>query len=167
MKLRLAVVPLLLVLLPMTAAAAVKVDLAAGRQLATAGDVLLFGDGNDAWIDILPYEGWLVRKVRVYFGKEMVPLTRWGNPKIGQFPIKKDYNEEYAEYVLVALEGQCAEGLESGDLLNVAVHADLVKGESLVGAWAEFEIPFAVDRLRQQSWGFFGTLTRDEICSDP
>jgi len=165
MKLRLAVVPLLLVLLPMTAAAAVKVDLAAGRQLATAGDVLLYGDVNDdAWIEILPDEGWLVRKVRVYFGKEMLPLTRWGNPKIGQFPIKRDYNEEYAEYVYVALEGQCAEALGLGDLLYVAVHADLVKGESLVGAWAEFEIPFADDRLRQRSWGFYGTFTRDEIC---
>ena len=163
MKLRLAVVPsFLFLLLPLTASALVTTDLIAGRNGTVAGVVQLYPDGDDAILEVAPVleDGWLVRKVQVYFGEDMLPLTRSGNPRVGRFPIKKAYGDQASEYALVVLEGLCSGTGNGGDEFFVAVHADLLRDDSsLIGAWALFENPFTGPRL-----GWWGTLTRSEIC---
>jgi hypothetical protein len=161
MKLRLVVVPLFLMFLPLTAAAGVGVDLVAGRINLPVGDVDMYADGDNAIVYVEPYPdgGWLVRKVQVYYGTEMVPVTRSGNPKLGKFPIKKAYNppEGHAE---PSIEGLCSADRNASDLFFLSVHVDLVKLDgSVVGAWADFEFPFGAPRF-----GSYGTFLRGEIC---
>jgi hypothetical protein len=162
MKLRLTVFPLFLFLLvPLMASAQVGVDLIAGRQAFVAGDVDVFPDGDNAIVYVAPYldDGWLVRKVQVYFGEDMLPLTNSGNPKIGKFPIKKAYNPP-ADHGEPVIEGLCAAGQDGSDEIFLSVHVDLVKLDgSVVGAWADLGIPFTGRRF-----GSYGTFLRAAIC---
>lgn len=147
MKLRLAPILLVLfVMLPLVAAGDDQMPLMASQTIA-AGVVSIEEVADAVIIRVMPdlASGWRLKKVHVYFDESMLPLTRSGNPKVGQFPYRMAFPEPVEEPWVVVVEQCPVTSIESA-MRVVAVHADLVllnaEGEvdSVVGAWAQDEL---------------------------
>ncbi|UCC23060.1 MAG: hypothetical protein JSW23_03070, partial [Planctomycetota bacterium] len=113
----------------------------AGANLVNSGTGGIWNSRNKLHIQVEPTGGWRIREAQIYAGNEPIPTTSSGNPKIGQFPYKREYPAPYMkEYDdghifrrtwVLDLEqdlgfawGQIWEPMR---IQNIAVHLDLVQ----------------------------------------
>ncbi len=104
-------------------------DLIAGQTI-DSGDVTLINDGTTLLITIQTQDDWQLSESHVQIGETLddFPLTKKGNPKVGNFDYQREYNplvtEDTYEFLLADL------GLESGDTIIFAVHTVVVQTDS-------------------------------------
>jgi len=106
-------------------------DLIAGQTI-VAGDVTIINDGTTLFVTIQTQDGWSLTESHLQIGDSLdgFPLTKKGNPKVGNF----DHQEEHAlgtteftyEFLLADL------GLDPTDegTITIAVHAVVVQIEA-------------------------------------
>jgi hypothetical protein len=101
-------------------------DLIAGQHI-DSGDVTVVNDGTTLLITIQTQDDWQLSESHVQIGETLddFPLTKKGNPKVGNFDYQREYNplvtEDTYEFLLADLD------LESGDTITFAVHTVVVQ----------------------------------------
>ena len=104
-------------------------DLIAGQHI-DSGDVTVINDGTTLLITIQTQDGWQLSESHLQIGESLddFPLTKKGNPKVGNFDYQRQYNpfvtEDTYEFLLADLD------LEPGDNITFAVHTVVVQTNS-------------------------------------
>ncbi len=104
-------------------------DLIAGQHI-DSGDVTLINDGTTLLVTIQTQDGWQLSESHLQIGETLddFPLTKKGNPKVGNFDYQREYNplvtEDTYEFLLADL------GLSPGDTITFAVHTVVVQTDS-------------------------------------
>ncbi len=99
------------------------VDLFAGQHT-NVGSVNVFDDGDYLIVTFTTIEGWYITEthVDIQTDPDDFPLTKSGNPKVGQFAYSDEY--DYVEDVILEIED-----IWDGATLYVAAHAVVVEIE--------------------------------------
>ena len=133
----------------------------AGRTI-DAGTVSIWNSRLAIFLVTEPIAEWRIKEIQVYVGEDPIPVNRAGNPVVGKFPYKHEYEIPVPLYMLtIDIEADLGSFVE---IVNVAVHADLVlidegTGEIVAeeGAWA-----FGPYEFEGSTWGWWFTY---EPCS--
>lgn len=137
-------------------------DLIAGQHI-DSGDVTVVNDGTILLITIHTQDDWQLSESHIQIGETLddFPLTKKGNPKVGNFDYQREYDplvtEDTYEFLLADL------GLESGDTITFAVHTVVVQtdldGEIIAEetAWKQGE-----RFVQKGNWAMYNTYDIQE-----
>jgi len=118
-------------------------DLLAGAKQVDVGDVEVFNDQQNLYIEVLP-DGWTIKEVKIYVGDDPVLVNKAGLPVLGKFPYGVGRLPAGETYQLT-LDLREDLGVKWGwpwadtQVKNVAVKVELARegtGEA-ASAWAE------------------------------
>lgn len=116
----------------------VEYSLLAGQYI-ESGSIYTSNDDENLYISYNTIDGWELKKIHLYIGTiDGLPTTNNGNPKIGQFPIKANFQQGTTTYNITIPRG------ELSDCVVIAAHAEVVKVENgqvvqSETAWSEGE----------------------------
>ena len=139
----------------------VELQVLAGRDCTDAGFGGIWNSQTELYIQIEPTGGWRIKKIQIFSAATPIPTTTSGNPIIGKFPYKAEYESPYIKdyddghifrRTLVLdlqndLDFRWGMAYEDMRIQNVAVHLDLVKLDDTgavvaeQGAWAIPDVP--------------------------
>lgn len=136
----------------------VNTNLMAGQHH-DAGDVRVYADLNNVYIEYTATGNWFIKKTHLYSGDcAQIPVTRNGIPIPGQFPVSNSYPNGTQSIVYAFAKSNLPE------CFCVAAHAEVYRVENnqivqTETAWAEGE------RFTTRSWAMFFSVCQSD-CFD-
>ncbi len=121
-----------------------SVDLFAGQTI-DVGSLIIANDEENLYVSYELVDGWLLKETHVHVGCSLddFPLTKNGNPKVGNFAYQMVFDPYMDTYALAIPLADIACFAECGDALIVGAHAAVVLlndvGEEIQGetAWGD------------------------------
>lgn len=141
-------------------------DFLAG-QFTNMGKVCVSNDQNNLYVKYMTENEWLLNDLHLYVGKTLalLPVTKRGNPKIGNFPYSQEgVNTNYFEFKIpISTLGS----LSCGESIVVAAHASvqrLIDGTSYQEetAWSE-----GTRFVEKGNWGTYSNYIYSCVVTPP
>lgn len=136
----------------------VNTNLNAGQHF-DAGDVNVYVDLNNVYVEYTATGNWFIKKTHLYVGNcQLIPRNNAGNPMIGQFPISNTYFSGTQSVIYTIPKSTLPE------CFCIAAHAEVVRKENGVvvqteTAWADGE------RFTNKNWATFFSVCQSD-CFD-
>lgn len=136
----------------------VNTNLMAGQHF-DAGDVNLYVDLDNVYVEYVTNANWFIKKTHLYVGNcQLIPRNNAGNPMIGQFPLSNTYFSGVQSVIYTIPKATLPE------CFCVAAHAEVVRKENGVvvqteTAWASGE------RFTNKNWATFFSACQSD-CFD-
>ncbi|HSM05878.1 MAG TPA: hypothetical protein VK858_14770, partial [Longimicrobiales bacterium] len=107
------------------------------------GSVRVANDEADVYVTFETTDGWEITTSHLFVGDEgdRLPVTGGGTPRVGRFPWASNHVEGTTSYTYAVSRAD----FDAADLLTVAAHADVRRGDQMEGAWADGD-PIGSDR---------------------
>ncbi len=112
-----------------------SVPLLADGGAIEVGSVRVANDEADVFVTFETTDGWEITTSHLFVGDEgdRIPITGGGTPQVGRFPWASDHVGGATSYTYAVSRAD----FDAVDLLTVAAHADVRRGEQMEGAWAD------------------------------
>lgn len=142
-----------------TEAAPFVTPLIAGQNI-DAGDVIVWNDAGNLYVkyDTGPFDAthdWTLLETNLAVAESLegIPQTNKGNPKVGKFPWKEEYDSSQGVTEWTYTIELAANGFDVDDVLYIAAHAVVFGSGPVETAWAEG------DGFPGGSWAMYFTYT--------
>ena len=115
----------------------VSIPLLADGGAFQVGSVRIANDEADVFVTFETTDGWEITASHLFVGDEgdRIPTTGGGTPQVGRFPWAGNHVGGTTSYTYAVSRAD----FDDTDLLTVAAHADVQRGEEMEGAWADGE----------------------------
>ncbi len=136
----------------------VSTNLNAGQHF-DSGDVNLYVDLNNVYIEYTTNPNWYIKKTHLYVGScQLIPRNNAGNPMIGQFPISNTYITGTQSVIYTIPKSSLPE------CFCVAAHAEVFRKEN--GVIVQTETAWAAgERFTNRNWATFFSACQSD-CFD-
>jgi hypothetical protein len=134
------------------------VDLMAGQNY-DSGDLSVYVDLNNVYVEYTTTDNWYIRKTHLYVGDcQLIPRNNSGNPIPGQFPISNALSNGTQTITYTIPKSNLPA------CFCIAAHAEVYRVQN--GTVVQTETAWAAgERFTQKSWATFFSVCQDD-CFD-